>query len=177
MYDKFIKEIDFLSDFDIKILDIIFKSPLPYLDILWKQLCVATIKVENLVTSYVLDFHIELPVDRIPTSKIVPVSIDICPHIELFFKDTKISNYYKKTGTVHLLETSDIFFVPQDDKFYEGINMYFKDGRIQEIEIVNWAGFPIDCCRNGLDIDKWKKIFRYNDKQWFDMVIDKEHLK
>ena len=177
MYNEILKKNKHLTDFDAKILGIIYNSPLPYIDTLHKQLCVAKIKVEDLTTSYVLDIHIDVSVDPIPTSKTVPVSIDICPHFELFLSDTKTSKYCKKNHTIHLIETPDIFFSPQSDLLYTGINLHFEAGVIREIELVNWSGFSIECCKNCLDIDKWEKIFRYNDEQWFNVVTDGEQLK
>lgn len=180
MYSELIKRIENLSDFDRRILDIIFESPLPYLDILFKQLCASTFKRENCITSYFLDFYFDTPVIPIQTSITVPVSIDICPDIELCLFDDKMAEYYKKTGTAHLLESVNspkIHFIPHNDDFYNGINIHFKNGIIKELEVVNWAGSPIDYRRIISDVGNWKKIFRYNDERWFNIVIDRECLK
>lgn len=176
-YTKFFNNHQDLSNFDIEILSIIFDSPLPYLDILCKQLSAATITADNCITNYFLDIKINALVEAIPMSTNVPVTIDICPDIVLPLSDTAMSNYFESTGTAHLLETSNVLFFPQNDNHYIGILLHFSKGIIQSIEVVNWAGSPINRCIECVGIEKWKKIFRYNDRNWYDIVINQEYLK
>lgn len=172
----YLKRIEYLSEFDKTIFEIIFNSELPYLDLLYEQLSVARAANYNYISSYFLDFTVEASVALVPTLKSVPVSIDICPECELVLTNDGIVKSFQQTGTVHWLETHDCsenYFFPNNDDDYYGINLYFNNGIVRELEVVNWAGRPINFNRIVCDSKKWKRIFRYNDKSWFDIVKSK----
>ena len=48
--------------------------------------------------------------------------------------------------------------------------MHFKDGIINEIEVVNFAGLPINFNHIISGSSSRKRLYRYNDKNWFDAV-------
>lgn len=167
------KYAEYLSEFDRAVLDIIFTSELPYLDLLYKQISVAAVSDSDCVSSYFIDLCVKETVLPIPTSVSVPVSIEICPDCEPVSADREISEHFRQTGIARWLETgeqSPEFTLPQGYADYCGINMHFKDGIINEIEVVNFAGLPINFNHIISGSSSRKRLYRYNDKNWFDAV-------
>lgn len=110
------KYAEYLSEFDRAVLDIIFTSELPYLDLLYKQISVAAVSDSDCVSSYFIDLCVKETVLPIPTSVSVPVSIEICPDCEPVSADREISEHFRQTGTARWLETgeqSPEFTLPQ----------------------------------------------------------------
>lgn len=128
--------------------------------------------------SYYVDLAITQSVPIINTSYRVPVFIDFCTDADFPFLDQKHSEYYDNTGTIHLLDSSESlanrFFVQESDAYYSAI-LYFHEGIVHELEIINWNGQDIDH-ELPFRSDHFKKIFRYNDDQIYNAVASKEHL-
>lgn len=170
------KYAEYLSERDRAVLDIIFTSELPYLDLLYKQISVATVSDSDCVSSYFIDLCVKEAVPPIPISVSVPVSIEICPDFEPVSADREISEQFRQTGTARWLETGEQFSeftLPQGYADYYGINMHFKDGIINEIEVVNFAGLPINFNHIISGSASRKRLYRYNDKNWFEAVVSK----
>ena len=98
----------------------------------------------------------------------------LCPDFEPVSADREITEHFRQTGTARWLETgeqSPEFTVPQGYADYYGINMHFKGGIINEIEVVNFAGLPINFDHIISGLSSLKRLYRYNDKNWFDAVV------
>ena len=97
------KYAEYLSEVDRTVLDIIFTSELPYLDLLYKQISVATVSDSDCASSYFIDLRVKEAVLPIPTSVSMPVSIEICSDFEPLSADREISEHFRQTGTARCI--------------------------------------------------------------------------
>ncbi len=179
MKDKLLMEIETLTDFEKNLMWLFWGLPLSYQSVLYQQLCASDVKREDRISSYFIDFIVNKPVPKVETLKRVPVSVDISSDVEVIFPNPKMKKYFEETGTFHLLEGSDSSKVhvipPNIDQFTE-VNLHFKNGIICELEIANLSGYCIDYNILRINLQNGKRIFRYDDVDFYKTVISNLHI-
>lgn len=83
-----------LTDEEKGLLNVLLDSPLPFVDTLYRQICLSEIKREKCASSYFMNFLARDHAPAIDIQERVPITVDLCSEIKLPSCGSKEAEYF-----------------------------------------------------------------------------------
>ena len=134
-----------------QILELILKAFID-LRLTWNEQVVTQIKsaeitFEDCRSSYFFDFSYHADVPKLQVTQRVPVSIDFCEEFRIDNKNVhKLKNHPNSYWMKEVENVTPPFQASGKANSYISTYLHILDGKISELEVVNWNGQAIDPC-------------------------------
>ena len=139
-----------------------------------KQIKSAEITFEDCCSSFFFDFAYHTDIPKLQVAQRIPVSIDFCEEFRIDNKNVhKLKNRPNSYWMKEVENVTPPFQASGKANSYISTYLHILDGKISELEVVNWNGQAIDSCVLHELVLCGERIYRINEN-WIAAELSKK---